>query len=142
GVAVSWPLDLKEAQCVADRLTVFFVYIRGVLHDAWCRGQPDLYCVEMVERAAPLAVDAAMTFVDDDQVEVASRIVGIFVDQGLQCDDRDPLLVLEAAPDARYAIARQIRQALGKGVLGLDTELIAVDHEQSPRNPIRLKQAL
>ena len=115
------------------------VDIGVILHDAWRSCQPDLYSVEMVERAAPLAVDAAMTFVDDDEVEIAGRIVGIFIDQRLQGDDGDALLVLEAAPDARHAIAWQMWQALGEGVLGLDGELVAVDDEQGASYPIRLE---
>ena len=96
----------------------------------------------MVERAPPLAVNAAVAFVDDDQIEIAGRIFFVFVHQRLQRDDRDPLLVLKAAADARHAIAGQMRQVLGEGVFGLNGERVAVDDEQCAGRPIRLEQAL
>jgi hypothetical protein len=96
----------------------------------------------MVERGPPLAVNTSMAFIDDDEIEVTGRIVGVFIDQRLQRDNGYSLLVLEAAPDARHAIARQMRQALRESVLGLNGELIAVDDEQGARYPMRLEQAL
>src|SRR3546814_14199889 len=65
------------------------------------RRQADLDAVEMVERAPPFAVDAAVTFVDHDEIEIAGRVLFVFVHQRLQGDDGDALFVLEPAAGAR-----------------------------------------
>src|SRR3546814_15456009 len=78
------------------------------------RRQADLDAVEMVERAPPFAVDAAVTFVDHDEIEIAGRVLFVFVHQRLQGDDGDALFVLEPAAGARHPVAWKVRQMLGE----------------------------
>jgi hypothetical protein len=67
-----------------------------------CGGQADLHAVEILEDATPLAIDAAMALVGDDQIEITSRVVPVDVDHALQSGDRDALLVLDASASAQY----------------------------------------
>ena len=138
-VAVGRAADLEETQRVAYRGAVFIIHVGRVLHDAGCCGQPYLDAVKMVERAPPLAVNAAVVFVDDDQVEIAGRVFFVLVHQRLQGDDGDTLFVLEAAAGSRDPIAGQMRQMLRESVLRLYRERVAIDHEQRTRRPVCFK---
>ena len=140
-IAVGRPADLEEAQCVPDCLAVFLVDIRRILHDAGRRGQPDLYRVEVVERAPPLAVNAAVALVDDDQVEIARR----YFSYSLTRVCRVTIVMRFSSWKRRPCAARDSkanRQVLGEGVFGLNGERVAIDDEQRARRPIGLEQAL
>ena len=96
----------------------------------------------MVEHVAELAVDAAVALVDDDQVEVAGRVVAVLVDHRLQRADRDLLVRHEALAGARHAVGRQRRQVLGERILGLLGQRVAVDQEQGAGDPVGVEQPL
>ena len=83
-----------------------------------------------------------MTFVDDDEVEVAGGVFGVFIDQGLQSDDRDALLVLETPAGSRHPVTREMGEVFGERVFGLDGKGIAIHDEERAGGPIRLEQAL
>src|SRR5215469_3508968 len=68
-VAVSRLIYLEEAQRISDGLPVLFVNIGSVLHHTGCRSQADLDGIEVVKRAPPLPVDAAVALVDNNQIE-------------------------------------------------------------------------
>src|SRR5690606_14978696 len=93
------------------------------------RGQPQLDAVEVPQHAGPLAVDAAMAFIGDDQVEVPGGVVPVDVHHALQGGDGDPLGVVEAAAGAED-VAGQLRQVLVEAVLGLACQGDPVDEEQ------------
>ena len=134
-------VDLEEAQRVADEELVFVVAEVVRIGDAGRGGQADLDAVEVLEHAAPLAVDAAVALVGDHEVEVARRVVAIDVHHALQRGDGDALFVLEA-PAGAQDIGREVRQVLGEGVLGLLGQRDAVDQEQHAGDRVGLEQAL
>ena len=70
-------VDLEEAQRVLDEGAVLGIG-QVVRRPGARRGSPSgrAGCRRSAQRAAPLAVDAAVAFVGDDQVEVAGRELG------------------------------------------------------------------
>ena len=95
----------------------------------------------MFEDPAPLPVNAAVTLVADDQIEISRRIITIDIDHALQRGDGDLFFVLETPAGAQH-IARIIRQMLGKRVFRLLGERDSVHEEQYAGNGVRLKQPL
>src|SRR5690606_31643401 len=116
-----------EAQGVSHEGLV--VFGRGFVGDAGGGGQAELDAVEVAQHARPLAVDAAVAFVGDDQVRVAGRIVAVDVHHALQGGDGDPLGVVTAAAGASY-VAGQVRQVAVEVVLGLPRQGDPVYQEQ------------
>jgi hypothetical protein len=72
GVPEGRAIDLEEAEPVPDERAVLGIgQLVGILGDAGCCCQANLDAIEVAEHAAPLPIDAAMTLVGDDQIEVA-----------------------------------------------------------------------
>ena len=94
----------------------------------------------MFQDAAPLPVNAPVTLVANDQIEISRGIIPVDVDHALQRRDGDLLLILEA-PARTQHITGIIRQMLGKGVFRLLGEWYPVHQEQHPSNRVSLKHA-
>ena len=92
-------IDLEKPQGVAHEKPVFVV-VEFRLRGAGRGGQADLYPVEMFQYPAPFPVNAAVTLINDNQVEIPRRIIAIDIDHALQRGDGDPLFVLKAATGA------------------------------------------
>ena len=110
-------IDLEKAQGVAHEELVLFVVEFFTSHAGRGR-QADLNPVEMLQHPAPLAVNAAVAFIADDQIEISRRIIAVDIDHALQRGDGDLLFVLKAAAGAQH-MAGIVRQMLGESVFGL-----------------------
>ena len=101
-------IHLEKAQGVAHGKDVFVV--ASVFDGAGegRGGEADLNAVEVFENAAPFAIDAAVAFIGDDQVEIARRVVAVNVDHALQRGDGNTFFILKAPPGAQH-IAGEIR---------------------------------
>ena len=95
----------------------------------------------MPQHAAPLAVDRAVAFVGDHQIEVARRKRAVLRDHGLQGRDGDALGAVEAAAGAQH-VAGIIPQMVGERVLGLPGQGDPIDQEQHAGDDARLEQPL
>lgn len=127
-VAEGGLVHFEEAQGVAHELAVFVITV-GFLARVAGRGcQADLHAIEVLEHAAPLTVNRAVTFVGDDQIKVAGRIITVDVDHALQRGDGEALGVIKPPPGAQH-IARQLRQIVGESILGLVRQRDAVDQK-------------
>ena len=95
--------NFKEAQRVAQKGFVFAVGTLIILRgSARCGRHPDLDAIKVFQHSTPLAVNAAVALVADDQVKVTAGIVGIEVDHALQRGDGDTLFVLKTSPGAQH----------------------------------------
>ena len=97
--------------------------------------------VEVAQHAAPFAVDGAVAFVGDDEVEVAGGEVAVFGDHGLQGGDGDALGAVEAAAGAQH-VAGVVAQVVGEGVFGLAGEDDSIHEEEDSGDGAGLEQAL
>ena len=132
----------EETKRVAYKGFVFavrrFVNFTG---NAGRGGETQLNAVKVLDYAAPLAVNRAMTFVADDQIEIARAVVAINIDHALQRSDGDALFVLKAATGTQH-VRRIVRQRFGERILRLFRERDAVNQEKHACNRIGFKQAL
>ncbi len=141
-VGKGWLIHAEKTQSVADESC--FIVGRSVVVgrlDAGCCGQTDLDAVKVFQHLAPLAVNAAVAFVSNHEVEISGRILVIDIDHRLQGGDGDALLVLKATTSPEH-VARQILEVFGKGILGLQRQWDAVHQEKHPADDIGRKQAL
>ena len=130
---------LEEAQRVAHEQFVLLVSAVDLAAERR-RGQPHLHTVEVLEDAAPLAIDAAVALVGDDQIKVARRVVPVNIDHALQRGHGDALFILEA-PASPQHVAGVIGQVFVEGILGLLGQGDAVDQEQHAGDVVGLEQA-
>ena len=74
------------------------------------RSQAKLYAVEVPQHATPLAVDRAVAFVRDHQVEVARREIPVLRDHRLKRRYCDELSAVESAsrPEHMAGIVAQV----------------------------------
>ena len=95
----------------------------------------------MSQYAAVYAVDGAVAFIGDDEVEVARREIAVLGDHRLQGGDHDPLGAIEVASGSQY-MAGIIPQMVGESVLGLTRQCDPIDQEEDASNDARLEQPL
>ena len=140
-VAEGRRVELEEAQRVAHEAPILGVGRLAGARGAGRRGQAQLDAVEMPQHAAPLAVDRAVAFVGDHQVEIAGGERAVLGDHGLQGGDGDALGAVEAAARAQH-VAGVVAEMVGEGVLGLCGQRDPVHQEEDAGDRAGLEQAL
>ncbi len=140
-VAVGGGGEFEEARRVANEPPVFNVCGGIRRRRAASRRQVELDTVEVPQHPAPLAVDRAVAFVRNHEIEVVWRDLPILRNHGLQGSDGDALGAVEKAAGSKD-VAGVLAEMIGEGVLGLFRQGYAVHKEKDPCDDARLEQPL